>query len=354
MNNVDKQFKELINLILDNGGNKMDRTGTGTKSVFGHQMRFNMDEGFPLLTLRKIHTKSLVHELLWFLSSFDWKYAKFGNTNIKYLLDNGVTFWSEWPYEDYKKKMEYHNLPELTLKEFEQNIKNDDDFALKFGSIGPGYGEQWLNSGSLDIEKIIDDKKQRFRVNGVNQIDNVINDLKKNPDSRRIIVNSWNPLRLDEMLLPPCHMFFQFYTIRMTPEERLERFNKWVEENGKDSNMTMDEHNFPTRLVSLQMYQRSVDTGLGLPFNIASYSLLLHMISQIVNMIPHEFIWTGGDTHIYNNHVEQLEEILKRESFELPTLKLNHNIKSIYDFRYEDIIIENYKSHPNIKMEVAV
>jgi len=359
MNNLDKQYKSLIQKIFNEGHNKSDRTNTGTKSIFGYQMRFNMSDGFPLLTLRKIHIKSLIHELLWFLGSFDKEYAKFGNTNIRYLLDNDVTFWSEWPYKEYRNKMKYHALPDISLKEFENNIKNNDDFALKFGSIGPGYGEQWLNSGSIDIKKITDDEKSHiFRVQGINQIDNVIKTLKKNPDSRRMIVDSWNPLRIDEMLLPPCHMMFQFYSVKMTPSERLNSYNKWINDNNYDKNIDpklgMKQHKFPTRYLSLQMYQRSVDSGLGLPFNIASYSLLLHIISQITNMIPNEFIWTGGDTHIYNNHTEQLKELINRESLDLPTLKLNSNIKNIYDFRYDDIIIENYNPHKNIKMDVSV
>ena len=353
MNNTDEQFKKLANEILTNGHDVNDRTGVGTKSIFGYQMRFKMSEGFPLLTLRKIHTKSVIHELLWFLGSFDEKWDRFGNTNIRYLLEAGnVTFWSEWPFQDYDKKRKYRpELPKLTLKEFEEKIKEDDQFALDFGSIGKGYGKQWLNCGG-DVERTRnEDGGSSFKViQGVNQIEDCIQQLKNNPDSRRIIVDSWNPIDLPDMLLPPCHMMFQFKSYKMTPTERVEEFKKEY----PNTTQTIKELNFPERKLSLQLYQRSCDSGLGWPFNIAEYSLLLHLIAQVVNMIPDEFIWTGGDVHIYKNHVEQIKEITSRDSFPLPTLKLNKNIESIYDFRYDDIVIENYQSHPNIKMDVAI
>ena len=211
-------------------------------------------------------------------------------------------------------------------------------------------GKQWTNCGG-GVEKFRDEQGNSFMkvIQGVNQIDDVINQLKKNPDSRRIIVDSWNPNDLPEMLLPPCHMMFQFSTYKMTPQEKLDEFRKVNHVVTKDK---LDK--FPERKLSLLMMQRSVDVMLGLPFNISEYSLLLHMISQIVHMIPDEFVWVGGDTHIYNNHIEQSKEILSRDSFELPILKINKNIGSIYDFRYEDIIVEDYKSHPNIKMDVAI
>lgn len=369
MNNLDKQYKELIDKILKDGVKKFDRTGTGTISIFGHQMRFKMNEGFPLLTLRKIHTKSVIHEMLWFLSSYDEKYKKFGNTNIRYLNDMGVSFWNEWPYEEYKKRMKYGNQKNIieNQKEFKNKIKEDDEFALEFGSIGPGYGEQWLNFGSLklseNINKEVKDgsiktKRKITKLDGVNQIDNIIETLKKNPDSRRMIVNAWNPMALDDMLLPPCHMQFQFYSTKIPQKERYNLFKKWISDNNYnidgEPKKLMKKYNFPDRYLSLQLYQRSTDTGLGLPFNISEYSLLLHMISQVSNMIPNEFIWTGGDTHIYNNHIEQLQELIKRDGYPLPELKLNKNIKSIYDFRYDDIKIEGYQSHPNIKMKVSI
>jgi thymidylate synthase len=372
MNNLDKQHKELIKKILEEGVKKLDRTGTGTLSIFGHQMRFKMDEGFPLLTLRKIHTRSVIHELLWFLSAYDEEYKDFGNTNIRYLLDNGVTFWTEWPHEEYLRRMQYISTkePVLNIKEFENRIKNDDQFAKEFGSIGPGYGEQWLNSGSIEmIENIEDDvhekdndvikttKRKIIRLDGVNQIDNVIETLRKNPDSRRIIVDAWNPMRIEEMLLPACHMMFQFYSTKMKPSERRECYMKWVKENG-DENIPYEDgvkiYKFPERFLSLQLYIRSQDVYLGQPFNIAEYSLLLHMISQVVNMIPNEFILTLGDAHLYSNSIDAAKTIIERDSFPLPKLIFNKNIKNIYDFRYDDIIIKDYQYHPNIKVDVAV
>jgi thymidylate synthase len=352
MNNTDKQYKELIEKILSEGHKHRDRTGIGTISIFGHQMRFNMEDGFPLLTLRKIHVKSMIHELLWFLGAYDSEWSKFGNCNVKYLNSMGVKFWNDWPYQEYNKRREYRTeLPELSITEFEECIKNDDEFALEFGSIGKGYGKQWIDYGGK-IENTFDEKGKNKTIfhAGVNQIDSVISQLSKYPDSRRIIVDAWKVDELDDMLLPPCHMMFQFNSYKMTPKERIYEFNKL----NQDSKKNMDEINFPERRLNLQLYQRSVDTGLGLPFNISEYSLLLHMIAHCVNMIPYEFIWTGGDVHIYNNHIEQLKTLLERDGFDLPKLKLNENIKSIYDFRYEDIVIENYKAHPNIKMDVAV
>lgn len=352
MNNTDNQYKELIEKIFKEGHKHRDRTGVGTLSIFGHQMRFKMEDGFPLLTLRKIHIKSMIHELLWFLGAYDDEYAKFGNNNIYYLIKNNITFWTEWPYKEYNKKREYRpDLPELTQKEFELYIKNNEDFALEFGSIGRGYGKQWLDYGG-SIDRTFDENgknKTIFNV-GINQIDKVIYQLLKEPDSRRIIVDAWKVDELDDMLLPPCHMMFQFNSYRMTPQERMYEYNRL----NPNCHKTMDEINFPERRLNLQLYQRSVDTGLGLPFNISEYSLLLHLIAKSVNMIPYEFIWTGGDVHIYNNHIDALKEVISRESYDLPKLKLNENIKNIYDFRYDDIEIENYQAHPNIKMEVAV
>lgn len=351
MNNTDLQYKELIQKILQFGKMRNDRTGVGSISIFGHQMRFKMNEGFPLLTLRKIHTKSMIHELLWLLSSFDEKYDMFGNTNIKYLIDNGVTIWTEWPYEEYCERRKYRpELPELNIKEFEAKIRIDNQFAMDFGGIGPGYGKQWTNCGG-GVEKFSDEMGNSFMkiIQGVNQIDDVVNQLKKNPDSRRIIVDSWNPIDLPDMLLPPCHMMYQFSTYKMTKEERLAEFKKANTVVTKDK---MDK--FPERKLSLQLYIRSNDCGLGAPFNISEYALLLHMMAQISNMIPDELIYTIGDAHIYNNHIEQMKELMVRDSYSLPTLKLNKNIESIYDFRYEDIIIENYQFGSHIKMDVAV
>lgn len=354
MNNTDKQFKELVEKIIEFGHHRNDRTGTGCKSIFGHQMRFKMSDGFPLLTLRKIHTKSLIHEMLWFLGAFDEKWNEFGNCNVKYLNENGCKFWNDWPFQNYQKQRKYRpELPDFTIEQFAEKIKIDDDFAIKFGSIGKGYGHQWINAGG-SVERTRDENGNSSLtvIQGVNQIDDCIYTLKNNPDSRRIIVDSWNPIDLPDMLLPPCHMMFQFNTFKMTPKERFEEFKRLNPNYTGDK--TLDERKFPTRKLSVQMYIRSQDCYLGNPFNVAEYALLLHMIAQVVNMIPDELVYTIGDVHLYNNSIDATKTIIQRESYPLPTLKLNKNIESIYDFRYDDIVIENYQSHPNIKVEVAV
>ena len=263
-----KQYLDLLNRIMTEGVRKEDRTGTGTISVFGHQMRFNLEDGFPLLTTKKLHLKSIIHELLWFLK---------GDTNVKYLQENGVRIWNEWADEN--------------------------------GDLGHIYGYQWrswpdYNGGHID------------------QISEVIDQIKNNPDSRRIIVNAWNVADLGNMNLPPCHMFFQFYVA-----------------NGK---------------LSLQMYQRSADTFLGVPFNIASYALLLMMMALVTGLMPGEFILTSGDTHLYVNHLEQVQLQLTREPRALPKMKINPDVKSIFDFKYEDFELVDYDPHPHIKGVVAV
>jgi len=390
MNIHDKKYKELIKHIFENGSDKADRTNIGTKSVFGYNIRFKMDDGFPLLTLRKIHNKSLIHELLWFLKSYDEKYDKFGNTNIKYLIDNGVTFWSDWPYKDYRSKklekyMQNDLIDEKTVKkfkmlnqkEFETKIEKDDNFALKWGDLGPVYGKQWVDWNGhyekVEVKKEYNYTKSETKIvdhlgwkdvyfPGINQIDNLIDGLMSNPDSRRHIVNAWNVNDVDDMMLPPCHILFQCYVKTLSHKERLEYYF----DNDKYQIVTfMDKYdrveqihklndlNVSTKSLSLQLYQRSVDVGLGLPFNIASYSILLNMIASVVNMKPDEFIWQGGDVHIYKNHEEQLTELLTRDSFKPCKLKIEKKV-SIYDYRYEDFEFVNYEYHPNIKMEVAV
>ena len=263
-----KQYLDLLKRITTEGVKKEDRTGTGTISVFGHQMRFNLEDGFPLLTTKKLHLKSIIHELLWFLQ---------GDTNVKYLQENGVRIWNEWADEN--------------------------------GDLGHIYGYQWrswpdYNGGHID------------------QISEVIDQIKNNPNSRRIIVNAWNVADLGNMNLPPCHMFFQFYVA-----------------DGK---------------LSLQMYQRSADTFLGVPFNIASYALLLMMVAQVTGLKPGEFIHTTGDTHLYLNHLEQVQLQLTREPRALPKMKINPEVKSIFDFKYEDFELVDYDPHPHIKGVVAV
>ena len=263
-----KQYLDLLSHILENGNEKSDRTGTGTKSVFGYQMRFDLQKGFPLLTTKKLHTRSIFHELLWFLK---------GDTNIKYLHDNKVTIWDEWADEN--------------------------------GDLGPVYGKQWRAWQGAD-GKITD------------QISQLIHQIKNTPDSRRMLVSAWNVGEVEQMALPPCHIIFQFYVA-----------------NGK---------------LSCQLYQRSADVFLGVPFNIASYALLTAMIAQVCGLEPGEFIHTLGDAHLYSNHIEQAKLQLSRTPYELPKLVLNPDVKDIFDFTYEDIKIENYVSHPHIKAEVAV
>lgn len=263
-----KQYLDLCRKVMNEGSFKEDRTGTGTKSIFGHQMRFDLSEGFPLVTTKKLHLKSIIYELLWFLK---------GDTNIKYLTDNGVRIWNEWADEN--------------------------------GDLGPVYGKQWRSWGKPNGEV-------------VDQIKVAIDQIKNNPDSRRIIVSAWNVGELDQMALAPCHAFFQFYV-----------------NDGK---------------LSLQLYQRSADIFLGVPFNIASYALLLMMVAQVCELEVGDFIHTFGDAHIYKNHFEQVELQLTREPHPLPTMKINPNVKDIFDFKYEDFTLENYNAHPHIKGIVAV
>lgn len=403
MNNLDTQLKELYKKILSKNNYRIDRTGVGTKSIFGHSMKFDLREGFPLTTLRKIHIKSLIHELLWFLGSYDDEYKKFGKTNIKYLLMNGVSFWTDWCYENYKseklRKYQSNDLKDsktvkkfrfLSQKDFEKKIIKDDDFALKWGNLGDGsYAKSWTDYGGyseLVQEKniikttnsdhqIIDNLGYReIYFKGINQINNLINQLIENPESRRLIVNAWNVEEMEDTLLPPCHMMFQCYTDILSMEERIVYCETNYNKNDINSYMTknkienwdeirrdprkqikiLDHFNVPERFLDLQLYQRSSDQFLGGPYNVASYSLLLHMIAQVTNMIPREFIWTIGDTHLYANSIEATEELINREIRELPKLKINPDIQNIYGFRYEDFEIVDYNPHPNIKVEVAV
>lgn len=291
--------------VLEEGTEKGDRTGTGTKSVFGHQMRFNLEEGFPLVTTKKVHLKSIIHELLWFLQ---------GDTNIQNLVKNGVNIWNEWPYQSYLKQ---NNLEEKfpkyseewkeNLKVFISNIKDNDDFAEKYGELGPVYGRQWRN------------------FEGVDQIHQLIQDIKTNPNSRRLLVSAWNPKEIPVMAksgLPPCHTLFQFYVAE-----------------GK---------------LSCQLYQRSADIFLGVPFNIASYALLTMMVAQVCNLGYGDFVHTLGDAHLYNNHLEQTKEQLSRELRPLPRMKINPEVKDIFSFKFEDFELLDYHPHPPIRAIVAV
>lgn len=263
-----KQYQDLLRTILETGSYKSDRTGTGTYSIFGYQMRFDLSQGFPLLTTKKLHLRSIIYELLWFLQ---------GDTNIKYLKDHGVSIWDEW--------------------------------ADKNGDLGPIYGHQWRSWGTPDGGK-------------VDQISQLIEQIKTNPDSRRLMVCAWNVGEIDKMALPPCHVLFQFYV-----------------NNGE---------------ISLQLYQRSADVFLGVPFNIASYTLLLMMVAQVCGLKPKEFVHTLGDAHIYSNHVEQAKLQLSRDPRPLPTMCINPEVKDIFSFQYEDFQLENYDPHPHIKADVAV
>lgn len=287
-----KQYLDLCKTIFDNGDFKDDRTNTGTYSVFGHQMRFNLNEGFPLVTTKRVFLKAIIHELLWFIS---------GSTNIKYLVDNDVKIWNEWPYEIFKKSKDYNNE---SLEEFVLKIKEDDNFAKTYGELGPVYGKQWRDFG------------------GVDQLSDLINQIKTNPNSRRLIISAWNPPLIKDMALPPCHCFMQFYV-----------------KNNK---------------LSCQLYQRSADVFLGVPFNIASYALFTMMIAQVCNLELGDFVHTLGDAHIYKNHVDQINTQLKRDVKELPQMIINKDITSIFDFKYEDFKLENYNPHKRIVGEVAV
>tara|TARA_Y100001937_G_scaffold81004_1_gene109610 strand:- start:1151 stop:2170 length:1020 start_codon:yes stop_codon:yes gene_type:complete len=337
LNKTDKVYHDLLKDILENGHQKGDRTGTGTKSVFGRQIRFNMKDGFPLLTTKKLHTKSIIHELIWFLS---------GDTNIEYLQENKVSIWDEW--------------------------------ADTMGDLGPVYGKQWVDwSGKTQMGLSAEKNAEGYyeyienKTNGINQIQNLINSLNKTPDSRRIMVSAWNVGEIEQMALPPCHYGFQVWTRELTFAERRDLAQEYAKENnllplaidaygreGIPKYMEVIDNtgwNIPKREISLMMNQRSVDTGLGLPFNIASYALLLHMIAQQVNMVPGELIMNLGDVHIYNNHIEPLKEQLKRESkiMELPKLILN-KAKDIFSYKFEDFKIEGYEAHPTIKMKISV
>ncbi|MFH5882594.1 thymidylate synthase [Liberiplasma polymorphum] len=289
-------YLTFLKHILEKGTIKNDRTNTGTISTFGYQMRFDLSEGFPLLTTKKVHLKSVIHELLWFIK---------GETNIRPLVLNNVRIWNEWPYETYKKSSDYQNE---TLDAFIEKIKNDENFAQKHGDLGPVYGKQWR---SFEGKETV-----------VDQLKWLIEEIKTNPNSRRLIVNSWNPPLIDKMALPPCHMMFQFYV-----------------SNGK---------------LSCQLYQRSADAFLGIPFNIASYSLLTMMVAQATGLEVGEFIHTMGDAHIYQNHLEQVHLQLSRTPKPLPKMVLNPKVKDLFSFTYEDFSLEDYNPHPAIKGKVSV
>ena len=352
--NIEHDYLKLLRDILDNGVKKEDRTGTGTISVFGRQIRHSMSEGFPALTTKKLAFKTMVTELLWFLR---------GDTNIKYLVDNGCNIWNGDAYKRYVDS-DWVRWPK-SKEDFIEHIKNDDEFAKKWGELGPVYGKQWRGWTSskaveFDEETFVPTKYEDIRVN--DQIQNLINDLKTNPDSRRLMVNAWNVGELDQMVLPPCHYGFQVYTRELSLTERrnlvtLEKYESVY--NGGDSRNTLshseiDQWGYPTRAISLMWNQRSVDTFLGLPFNIASYGLLLQILAKEVNMVPDELIGNLGDTHLYSNHIEQANEQISREPMRLPTLVMVTNPELTFDeYVYENFKLVNYESHPTIKAPLS-
>ena len=337
MNKLDKQYQSLLKDILNTGVEKEDRTGTGTISVFGKQIRHDMSEGFPLLTTKKMAIKTMMTELKWFLK---------GDTNIKYLVDNNCHIWDGDAYKNYVIKVNMQpGVPMSDLleqKEFINKIKTDDEFAMKWGELGPIYGNQWREWGSKYQPNNILKESKRIKP-GIDQFQNLINDLKTNPDSRRLMVNAWNVGELDQMTLPPCHYGFQVYTRELTERELIE----WKDQN---TDKSWNKDNTPTRAISLMWNQRSVDTFLGLPFNIASYGLLLEMIANEVNMVPDELIGNLGDTHLYKNHIEQAKEQTLRDPFQLPTIKFSNVdiLKGEWDFD-----IEGYSYHPTIKAPIS-
>jgi thymidylate synthase len=279
-----KQYLDFLQLVLEQGGEKSDRTGTGTRSVFGHQMRFDLNQGFPILTTKRVHFRSIAIELLWFLS---------GNTNVQYLQDNKVSIWDEWA-----------------------TAQQTARFGRPAGELGPVYGHQWRNFAASQ------NKDGSYAQDGFDQVSWLINEIKTNPNSRRLIVSGWNPKEANQVALPPCHTLFQFFV-----------------QDGK---------------LSCQLYQRSADIFLGVPFNIASYALLTHMVAQVCDLGVGDFVWTGGDCHLYSNHIEQAKLQLSRDPLALAKLTLNPEIRNIFDFKYEDIQLENYQHHAAIKAEVAV
>lgn len=291
-----KQYLDLCKYILENGEDRDDRTGTGTRSVFGYQTRYNLLDGFPLLTTKKMFLRPIAEELLWFIK---------GDTNIKYLVDRNVKIWNEWPYEDFKKSEDFQNE---TLDEFVEKIKNDDEFAKKHGNLGPVYGAQWRD----------------FNYEGVDQLSKLVDSLKNNPFSRRHIICAWNPAQVDNMALPPCHAFLQFYV------------------------------SADCKYLSCQLYQRSADVFLGVPFNIASYALMTSMLAQVCGYEAKEFVHTIGDAHIYKDHFDVVNTQIEREPLPKCKLTLNPEVKSIFDFTIDDIKIEDYQCHGKLVGKVSV
>jgi thymidylate synthase len=384
MNKLDKQYQDLLQSILDYGVEKQDRTGTGTKSIFGYTIRHNMQDGFPLLTTKKMAWKTMVTELLWFLR---------GDTNIKFLVDNDCHIWDGDVYNNYGKRMvdimnvvipaefkdkgwvklrlDYQGKYDvLSREEFINKIKTDDEFAKKWGELGPIYGKQWRSWNTIypSISERLEYNHTigTFKVTQIDQIQNLINDLKTNPDSRRLMVNAWNVGELDQMVLPPCHYGFQVYTRELSSDERYNLLSESEKKNFiiamrpmmspddkyDEVHYTIDNYyeHIPKRAISLMWNQRSVDTFLGLPFNIASYGLLLLMIAKEVNMVPDQLIGSLGDVHLYLNHIEQAEEQIEREPFELPKMDVIES--DILNGQFEYNLLD-YQSHGQIKAPLS-
>ena len=344
MNKLDIQYQELLKTILEYGVDKKDRTGTGTKSIFGYTIRHNMKEGFPLLTTKKMAIKSLMTELRWFLK---------GDTNIRYLIENNCNIWNGDAYKNYKLMNVFAtDVDYISMEEFIENIKTDDRFAELYGELGPVYGKQWKKWDKYDHQLISKEGFPNVK-SSVDQIKNLIEQIKDNPDSRRLMVNAWNPGDIDKMVLPPCHYGFQVYTRELNLDERIDIYNEGVNPMSRSSDYFhehMDSYGIPRREISLMWNQRSVDTFLGLPFNIASYAMLLTIIADEVNMVPGDLIGNLGDVHLYNNHIEQAKEQIKRRPFKLPKIHLIQQDVLNGEFDYK---INNYESHPTIKAPLS-
>jgi thymidylate synthase len=379
MNTIDKKYQQLLSDIIEFGVEKNDRTGTGTISEFGHQIRHKMSEGFPLLTTKKMHWNSIVTELLWFLR---------GDTNIKFLLDYDCHIWDGDAYKNFQKTCQFekdanHILPDkwmtmsndfmnagiLSQEEFINKIKTDNEFAKQWGELGPIYGKQWRSWGRKGKYVVNEDLTfSNGTFTEIDQIQNLINELKTNPDSRRLMVSAWNVAELDQMVLPPCHYGFQVYTRELSKFER----SRWwgLPEGEHFLDEVLDKYNIPKRAISLMWNQRSVDTFLGLPFNIASYALLLEIIAKEVNMIPDELIGNLGDVHLYKNHIEQAKEQISREPYSLPKVeiternwyqheKVKENLgpktfsDKILSYRPDCFELIGYESHPKIKAPLS-
>jgi len=339
MNSLDKKYLQSLRTILNTGNKRGDRTGTGTISIFDYTIDHDMNEGFPLLTTKKVWFKGVLHELLWFLS---------GDMNIQYLVKNKVNIWNDWPYEKYTEIVDNP----LSMEEYIKKIIEDDDFAKQYGDVGRVYGAQWLNWTDT-TERVNGDETIRKRI-GLNQIDNLIHTLKTNPEDRRMIVTAWNPAEVKEAALPSCHYSFQCYSEELTDQERLDIMEEQnTEWDAYDPDM-LDTLNIPKRKLSLKFNMRSTDDFLGNPFDIASYGLLLMMIAQVTNHVPNRLIGTYGDLHIYMNHLDQVKTQLNNTGYDLPNVKINKDINNIYNFKYKDFELINYKNNGTIKAPISV